>query len=359
MAEAFINASPTGGSCLDRYSTFIEGKGIANEELGAMVVNPAGETWNDIHHLCAESFAKFNGFALHVSYNAMADISAIRVMPFEDLRLYEPDSYGYVGAIAYHPDWSEEATRAGKRLKVSADTIETFDIYNPDKNVVLAQIQGAGGIEFYKGQVLYITNKGRNVYPLPIYDKVLNELSVDEGISNVKNRNVKNNFLPAGMVIHKGSHPNNYAELNAEARRAIDRGEAGFSDALASLQGDTNACSLLEVTIDYEDEKPEFVPIQVANYDKVFESTEASTTERIYACFGQEAFYCLRIGKIGFSGSLIADAKREYAEQQVKRQKLLAQTYNEVLKHFAPSIIAPGALIELIPYVDITTPLTE
>lgn len=44
---------------------------------------------------------------------------------------------------------------------------------------------------------------GKFVYPVPIYDKVVTNLSIDEGLDNVKYRNVRNNFLVAGMVVHK------------------------------------------------------------------------------------------------------------------------------------------------------------
>lgn len=354
----FLAASPTAGSCTDRLATYIEGRGVADTVLADTIVNRQRETLADIVHLCAEDFAKFNGFALHVTYNAFCEISGIRVVPFEDLRLFESDVNGYVSEVAYFPDWSEEETRGGKRLRVSEETIERFDVFNPERDIVAAQIAAANGIEFYKGQILYVTNHGRNIYPTAPIDRILNETSTDEGISNVKNRNVRNNFLPAGMIVHKGG-VTDVDNLSSEERWQMKKSADGFSDAIEALQGDTNACNLLEVTIDYEDEKPEFVPITTNNYDKVFEATEASTIERIYSAFGQEAFYCLRIGKIGFSGSVMADAKKEYAEQQLKRQKLIARTLNDIFRFSSPELVAPETKIEILPYVDLTKAATE
>lgn len=357
---AFLAASPTAGSCTERLATYIEGRGIAEEQLAELTINPARETLADILHLCAEDYAQFNGFALHVSYNAFCEVSAVRVIPFEDLRLFECDANGYVSEIAYFPDWTEETTRDGKKLRVSEESLDRFDIYNPDKVVVASQMQEAGGPEHYKGQILYVTNHGRNIYPTAPIDRILNEASTDEGISNVKNRNVKNNFLPSGMVIRKGGSSGTLTEdSDVDARRAYELATSGFSEALQALQGDANACNLLEVEVDYDEEKPEFTPIQVTNYDRIFEATEASTTERIYAAFGQEAFYCLRIGKIGFSGSVLADAKKEYAEQQLKRQKLIERTLNDILAHFTPEQVPTGVKVTLLPYVDLTKAATE
>ena len=66
-----------------------------------------------------------------------------------------------------------------------------IDVFNPIKEVIAAQIEAAGGIEFYKGQILWISGAGRNTYPVPKADRVSTELSTDEGLANVKYRNVR------------------------------------------------------------------------------------------------------------------------------------------------------------------------
>lgn len=53
-------------------------------------------------------------------------------------------------------------------------------MFNPRKNVVLSQIDKAGGLEYYKGQVLWVSMAGSNTYPLAIYDSVITEMSTDE-----------------------------------------------------------------------------------------------------------------------------------------------------------------------------------
>lgn len=49
-----------------------------------------------------------------------------------------------------------------------------------------------------------------------------------------------------------------------------------------------------------DEEKPEFLDISPKNYDKDFTVTDASVVERVYSAFGQEPWYCIRIGKVGF-----------------------------------------------------------
>ena len=147
--------------------------------------------------------AVFDGLAIHVNYNILGQIVEMNHVPFENCRLQEEDDNGYVAKIAVHADWSGKKTRNGKVVKVDRNTVDMIDVFNPIKEVIAAQIEAAGGIEFYKGQILWISGAGRNTYPVPKADRVSTELSTDEGLANVKYRNVRCNFLPAAMVITK------------------------------------------------------------------------------------------------------------------------------------------------------------
>lgn len=46
-------------------------------------------------------------------------------------------------------------------------------------------------------------NGRENTYPVGKGDRVATEMSTDEGLSNVKYRNVRNNFFPGAMVFTK------------------------------------------------------------------------------------------------------------------------------------------------------------
>ena len=62
--------------------------------------------------------------------------------------------------IAVHPDWSGK-TRKGKALQVKKENIDYIDVFNPQKDVILAQIEAAGGIEYHKGQILWVSMAGK------------------------------------------------------------------------------------------------------------------------------------------------------------------------------------------------------
>lgn len=345
-----LAASSTGAECLDRFADFIEGNGFRDVPFSESVVNRKGDTADDIHALVCRDVAYYNGLALHVNYNIYGDIVELHHVPFENCRLVESDDSGYVGKIAIHPDWSGQKTRGGKVIKVAKENIDYIDVFNPDKRVVAAQIEAAGGIEYYKGQVLWVSLSGKDIYPTGKGDCVVTEMSTDEGLANVKYRNVRNNFLPAAMIFtQKGTNITFDQDGNEIDSRDDDD---SFSDSLLQLQGDTNCGKLMEVTLETDEDKPEVVSLNSQNYDKEFTVTDISVTERIYSAFGQEPWYCIRVGKVGFSGDILEDAFEYYNSIVSKQQRLIERTFARVFRHFYEAVNASNDFsVEPLKYV--------
>ena len=333
-----LAASSTGAECLDRFADFIEGNGFRDVPFSESVVNRKGDTADDIHALVCRDVAYYNGLALHVNYNIYGDIVELHHVPFENCRLVESDDNGYVGKIAIHPDWSGQKTRGGKVIKVAKENIDYIDVFNPDKRVVAAQIEAAGGIEYYKGQVLWVSLSGKDIYPTGKGDRVVTEMSTDEGLANVKYRNVRNNFLPAAMIFTKKGTNITFDQDGNEIDSRDD--DDSFSDSLLQLQGDTNCGKLMEVTLETDEDKPEVVSLNSQNYDKEFTVTDISVTERIYSAFGQEPWYCIRVGKVGFSGDILEDAFEYYNSIVSKQQRLIERTFARVFRHFYEAVNA-------------------
>ena len=345
-----LAASSTGAECLDRFADFIEGNGFRDVPFSESVVNRKGDTADDIHALVCRDVAYYNGLALHVNYNIYGDIVELHHVPFENCRLAESDDNGYVGKIAIHPDWSGQKTRGGKVIKVAKENIDYIDAFNPDKRVVAAQIEAAGGIEYYKGQVLWVSLSGKDIYPTGKGDRVVTEMSTDEGLANVKYRNVRNNFLPAAMIFTKKGTNITFDQDGNEIDSRDD--DDSFSDSLLQLQGDTNCGKLMEVTLETDEDKPEVVSLNSQNYDKEFTVTDISVTERIYSAFGQEPWYCIRIGKVGFSGDILEDAFEYYNSIVSKQQRLIERTFARVFRHFYEAVNASNDFsVEPLKYV--------
>lgn len=321
-----VKGSSTGSECLERYADFIEGYGFRDIPFSEYVVNRKGDTMDDIHEAVCRDMAMYNGFALHVNYNVDGKIVELHHVPFENCRLVDEDSNGYVGKIALHPDWIGKKVRATKFVAVTKENIDYINVFNPRKEVVMAQIEHEGGIETYNGQIIWVSGAGKNVYPVGRADRVATELSTDEGLANVKFRNVRNNFFPAGIMVTKK------ASQFDRGDRFVD--DVDFQEVIKQMQGDTNASKILEVQIESDEEKPEFMEMNSKNYDKEFTATESSVTERIYSAFGQEPWYCIRIGRIGFSGDILRDAFDYYNSLVTKQQRMIERVFDRLFANW-------------------------
>lgn len=334
--ERIAAASGTAELCLSRYAKFIEGYGFAGEQLSMQEINRYGMTVDELLHLIAGDVARFGGFAVHVNYNLLGQVSEINWQPFIQCRLEEEDDGGNVAHIVTHPDWWGKKTRRGRRMAIDERHISRIDVFNPSPGAVMSQIEKAGGIEFYKGQILWCGMSGKSVYPMPVHDAVISEMSTDEGLGNIKCRNARNNFLSACMLVTKKGVP-----------REGDDSMIDPED-LTAFQGDESLGKIMMVEMENDEDEPKVVPFQANNYDKEFSVTDASVIERIYAQFHQELFYSIRIGKLGFSGQVMRDAYEYYAGEVTNEQRFIARNLQKVLAvwhdgllHNADVTIAP------------------
>lgn len=351
-----VLSSKTGHGCLERYADYLEGRGLASAELAVMTVNLDGETLADLHGLVSADLAMYEGFAVHVNYDVDGGIVSLHHIPFENVRVVEPDEDGVIRQVALHPDWSGKLTRNGKPVKITADTVDYLDVFNPDPAVVLSQILEAGGPQFFEGQVYYYSREGHMRYPFARFHAVLSDMSTDEGLSNIMNRNVRNNFLPAGAFVRLKSQGAPYSGDDSDYEPQVDADD--YAEDLAALQGDTDSLKFLDITVESKEEMPEFINMQGNNYDKDFTATAAEVKDCIYAAFGQEGWLAIRNGKVGFSGTLVADVERDYAKRQIKAQKALTRCYVRLLSAWAQPlpVLPDAAALSVVPLVDINTP---
>lgn len=331
--QAITRASGTTELCLARYAKFVEGFGFANDQFADYAVNGTGAKADDVLHNVAKDITRFGGFALHVNYNVLCQITEVNHVPFEHCRLEEEDDEGNVAHIKLHPDWRGRKTRSGRTLYVDERHVETFNVFNPQAEVVTAQILAAGGIEHYNGQILWCSMDGANQYPTPIYDAIITDISTDEGLANIKNRNVRNNFLVACMLIAKKGIP----KIDEQGREVEQQMIA--DEDLREFQGDERSSKILYVELENNEDEPKVVAFPTKNYDKEFSVTDASVIERIYAQFHQELFYSIRIGKIGFSGQVMEDAYRYYAGEVTLEQRFIERAFAKIFAHWSDALL--------------------
>ena len=110
--KRIVQASGTATLCLNRYAKFVEGFGFG-VELATMPVNEEGVTVDDLLHDVAGDLCEFGGFAIHVNYNILGEITSLHHVPFEYARLEMKDDAGYVSHIKVSEYWAGKKNGRG------------------------------------------------------------------------------------------------------------------------------------------------------------------------------------------------------------------------------------------------------
>lgn len=331
--KTVTNASVTAKGCISTYQKFIQGGGFADTVFYKSVVNERGLTCDQLLNLIAKDFADYGGFSLHMNYNLLGQITDVTHIPFEHCRLTIDDDLGKVSKIGIHRDW----TKLKRKTVVSKNTIEFIDVYNPISTVVQAQIMAEGGIESYKGQVLYYSIDGEMVYPKPIYDAAITDISSEAGISNVIYRNARMNFMPAGMLIRK--IPENSGPRKDEHGNDVPD---TFSQNFKQFQGDENACKIIDVEAGFDESKPEFVPFTTEKFSEEMKISSEMVQVKIGKVFLQPPILRAENVATGFTLQAMQDAYEYYNSITISERLEIERVFSRIFKNFVRPVNPSG-----------------
>lgn len=340
-----VEASVTGKSCCEIYSKFIAGRGFRDADFYKAKIDSKGTTVDSLLKATSDDYAHFGGFAIHVNYNALYEIVSATHIPFEWIRFEELDEDFKFNRLAIHPDWGRRFT---KLRQFRNKDIEFFHFFNPDPEVIEKEVAEAGGWNGYKGQILYYSNAGERVYPTPIYEAAVTDMSNEEGLSNITQRNVRHNFLPSGMII---DHNNN---SNSEDQ------EEELKNEIKEFQGDTKAGKLLYINLQNGEEKPEFVPFDTKNFDKDFTNAEDKTPGIIGRAFTQPPI--LRAEDVGanFGADLMKNAYDFYNSITEPERLVLSAQFKRIFDLWHDSAINIDKDFDILPlYYRVNQTLAE
>ena len=325
--QTVAKASVTAKGCISTYQKFIQGGGFADVTFYKALVNSRGLVCDQLLNRIVKDIGFFGGFALHVNYNLLGQITDVSHVPFEHCRFEIESDEGIIRHIALHRDW----TKLKRKTVINKDTIQFIDVYNPIKEVVLAQIEAAGGIEHYKGQIYYFSLDGDMVYPEPIYDAAITDISTEAGISNVIYRNARMNFLSAGMLIRKT------AQLNGNEAQTQQQPDT-FSQNFKQFQGDENACKIIDVEIGFDEEKPEFVPFVVEKQADEMKTSSLIVNEKIGKVFLQPPILRAENVATGFTLQAMQDAYEYYNSITLSERLEIERVFTQLFSNFVNPI---------------------
>ena len=313
--EYLLGASVTAKNCIDKSSKAIIGKGVKD---GHIIVNKKGDSLNDVIRTLAREYRKHNNAFLHVNYNLLGEISSIEAIPSKNVRVGKKDDTNYNGKYVIYPNWD------GALGKIDPDAFQVVDRFNPNKEIVQAQITHAGGISKYKGQIVHIQKYMNEIYSLSDGDCVILDMLAEINSAEFKMKGTSDGFLNTKIMAVK---PFNSDEERSAFKRDLD-----------SLRGAKNANSiiLLEAPDSSSDLSDNLLlqDLTSTHNDKLFQYTEDSVEKAIAKAYNVPIAMINPAENGLFAGSgemyrVIMDIMWEEAEEErMKIEEVLTKIMN-------------------------------
>lgn len=328
-AVDIVNGSGIAKACIGVFHRFMNGSGFLTG--GDRLVNPK-LTLDGLLRKHTKDYAWHKGFAIHFNYTLTGEVASVDHVPFAHCRLGLNQDTNEVDSIAVYDNWDRS-----KSKKIVKEDIDYIDLYDPRPEVVMGQIKAAGGIEKYKGQILYYGEDGGLVYPLAEYDPELEDIETDSQIKLFKYRNISGSFMASHMFVRYGQAEGNGFGTGGVEPALKDRQGSGSSyeeddlvDQIKSFQGAENFNRIMVIDADTPEQKPELIPFTHQNNDKLFEYHETSTQNNIRKLFAIPTVFLDAVpGKLGLSEEL-ADAVSFYNRMTEDERAIFEQVYEKI-----------------------------
>ena len=323
--EELINNSGTAFQCTDLYNDFLFGEGFLQEDLNDIIINRRGETLENLHELITSDFAKFRGCAIQVHYNLLYQISALEYIPFEMVRWGLSDSNLNIPKVHVHPDWANYNERIVDQNNFGAIDAEQYDVFNPNEFVVKAQIDHAGGIRKYKGQVLYLTPQhGR--YPISPIGAVYEDVETEIEAKHFRKQGITTNFLATHII----KTPAGLFETDKQ-RQAFDK-------LLSETQGARKAAKFIHMHGLQQDvlSNKFLEKVDIQDVDKLYEYTEKTAKSSIIDAFKipQSLFSKFEGSALNSSSQIYVEAARQYNRVTNRDRNKLKKMYEKIGRYW-------------------------
>ena len=265
--------------CIKTYGDFLFGNGMTtSEDFWRKKVNVSGLRVDQfLRRLVKNEYPVHGGFAFKVVYNGALDPISVVPLPFETLRLAKSDDFGVIKKIRYHKDWSLKS--------IKKQDIVTYDVYNPNKEIIAGQIELAGGFENWNHQIFYYGENGEVKYTHCSFHASLEDVVTDVQLKKGRNANASTNFMASHILKLPVSWEEMADEIiatspneNINREKVIEDIKQQWKDALGSFQSAENIGKIMMLTSKRLDNDgkvifPELEKIDIQDYDKLYDLT--------------------------------------------------------------------------------------
>ena len=328
--ERFRNNSVTASMSSNTMIQYLLGKGFGeanNVKIGNLKLI-------DIADDVARDIVDNRGVFIHVNYDANFDVSDFSVIPFNQCRIGLKDSKLYNGKILTYHDWS---------AKIEKNKVAIIDVFNNDKTVVAYQVEKAGGIDNYKGQIMYYNMDSQYFYPLSRIDAVSFECDNEYQASLYKNELLRRGFFGKTLVVTRPLiDAQLYEDRSLEGIARLKRLESErdtFKDGIKKFIGVGEAGGVMHMEVDFAGENLEqailFKNIESTINPELFRFTEDSAVTKILMAFNNLPIALVKSpdsALLGNSGDALRVAKETYWENTTKERELVENLLNDLWK---------------------------
>lgn len=360
--KRIIDNSATAKPSAKLFRKYIVGKGLG-DVLNSFILNKEKQlTLSKAILNIGNDISYHTGCYIQLNYNLDCKIISGDILPFEDCRVGKADDKKYSGKIVIYDNWD------GSKGAIDKKKFILIDVFNPNKNVILSQIEKAGGIENYKGQVFYFNPYGL-IYPLSPVDNVINDADSEYMGSIFKNRSLRKGFFGKKMLITPPMVDDNLRaddtslsdEMLVEKRNQVSERD-NFKKNIKKFIGADEIDGLFHLEMELEgddiEKQMKFIDVETDINDKLFEYTEKSTANNIRKAYNNIPSILIENSDnsvFGQSGEMLKQAKIFYQEQtEEERDWIAKEILTPILKNFEGFTMPEGG-INIIPLIDTAT----
>lgn len=331
VIERVVAASVTATSTANMYAKFLTGMGFEEPGVNDLIigVDYRGKQVKmlDLLRGASDSVSINNGCYIHTPMNGEGKIKNPSLQPFKDLRFSKVDDVGYTNSLLLNRKFGRKGFKAAESI--------SYPVFNNSQEVVLSQIEKAGGIDSFKGQMYFQFWDNRYLYPLSPFDPVYLDADTEWQMSMFKNRELRNGFA-LKYILRVGEFEN-------------EDNERDFVKTITDMEGaDGSRITILQDQ--YDEETGEIKAngafrlekIDTSIDDKLFENWQNALSNSIRKASRMPSILIdYESGALsGTSGEAIKQAAHFYNKMIEDDRALMSRMFAEIFKHHENEQIA-------------------
>ncbi len=338
--ERLIENSITAKSAAKLFRQYIIGKGFGDDLNGVIVNKELNKTLFDFLKDLGRSYSKHGGAFVHVKFALGGYPVSFNVLDYTQVRKGKKDSKNYNGKFALYDDWTKG---------VKQGEVVWLNSYNTKKGVIQDQIQKAGDIKKYRGQIFFY-NPSNYDYPLAHINPVLNDADSEFRAGVFKNKSLRKGFFGKKIIVMPPSVDEDYelpdnqlTKEQVERKKYQERQREDNHDVIKGFVGVDNHEGVMLLEMEFEgddiDKVIKVVDVETDIDDELFAHTETSCANNIRKAYSNIPPILIDSNDntfFGNSGEALVKAREFYQEQTEEDRSDLSEVVRMLFKDFPP-----------------------